>query len=139
VRSESRCALRLRYVDLVQTCTDARGHHFQHLLYVQSDFSNALYYLRRGLCFVVNRERQRDCGHEERLTIIPPSPFAPTKFLTSKLGNIISKGQNKTDLFISANNQLTICSFLKQPTKYNIKVLKHSWQRINRQAALAEQ
>jgi hypothetical protein len=32
VRSESRCALRLRYVDLFQACIDARGHHFQHLL-----------------------------------------------------------------------------------------------------------
>jgi hypothetical protein len=27
----------------VQTCLDARGHHFQHLLYVHSDFPNALY------------------------------------------------------------------------------------------------
>jgi hypothetical protein len=32
VRSESRCELRLRYVDLVQACMDARGHHFQHIL-----------------------------------------------------------------------------------------------------------
>jgi hypothetical protein len=32
MRSESRCALRLRYVDLVQACIDARGHHFQHFL-----------------------------------------------------------------------------------------------------------
>jgi hypothetical protein len=32
VLSESRCALRLRYVDLVQVCIDAVGHHFQHLL-----------------------------------------------------------------------------------------------------------
>jgi hypothetical protein len=35
VRSESRCALRLRQVDLVkrvQAYIDARGHHFQHLL-----------------------------------------------------------------------------------------------------------
>jgi hypothetical protein len=30
VRSESRCALRLRYVDLVVTI-EARGHHFQQL------------------------------------------------------------------------------------------------------------
>jgi hypothetical protein len=29
---ESRCALRLQYVDLVQVCIDARGHHFQHTL-----------------------------------------------------------------------------------------------------------
>jgi hypothetical protein len=28
---ESRCAPRLRYVDLVQTCIDARGHRFQQL------------------------------------------------------------------------------------------------------------
>jgi hypothetical protein len=41
VRSESHCALRLRYVDLVQACIDARGPHFQHLSYVQSDFPNA--------------------------------------------------------------------------------------------------
>jgi hypothetical protein len=27
----------------VQACIDARGHHFQHLLKVQSDFPNALY------------------------------------------------------------------------------------------------
>jgi hypothetical protein len=35
VRSESRCALRLRYVELikwVQACVDVRGHHFQQLL-----------------------------------------------------------------------------------------------------------
>jgi hypothetical protein len=35
VRSESRCALRLQYVDLVkrvQACISARGHHFRHLL-----------------------------------------------------------------------------------------------------------
>jgi hypothetical protein len=32
VRSKSRCALRLRYVDLVQACIDTRGHHSQHLL-----------------------------------------------------------------------------------------------------------
>jgi hypothetical protein len=31
VRSESRCPLRLRYVQ-VQVCIDARGHHFQQLL-----------------------------------------------------------------------------------------------------------
>jgi hypothetical protein len=31
VRSESRCALRLRYVQ-VQACIDARGHHFQLIL-----------------------------------------------------------------------------------------------------------
>jgi hypothetical protein len=31
VRSESRCALRLWYVDLVQLCSDARVYHFQHL------------------------------------------------------------------------------------------------------------
>jgi hypothetical protein len=30
-------------VKRVQTCIDARGHHFQHLLYVHSDFPNALY------------------------------------------------------------------------------------------------
>jgi hypothetical protein len=30
VHSESRCALRLRYVR-VQACIDPRGHHFQHL------------------------------------------------------------------------------------------------------------
>jgi hypothetical protein len=28
----------------VQACTDARGHHFQHLLKVHSNFSNALYF-----------------------------------------------------------------------------------------------
>jgi hypothetical protein len=32
VRSESRCALRLRYVDLVVSI-DARGRHFQHLFF----------------------------------------------------------------------------------------------------------
>jgi hypothetical protein len=35
VRSESRCAHRLRYVDLVklvQACIHARGRHFQHCL-----------------------------------------------------------------------------------------------------------
>jgi hypothetical protein len=32
VRSESRCALRLQYVDLVQACIDAHGHYFQKLL-----------------------------------------------------------------------------------------------------------
>jgi hypothetical protein len=32
VRSESRCALIVRYVDLIQACIDARGHQFQHLL-----------------------------------------------------------------------------------------------------------
>jgi hypothetical protein len=31
VRSESRCALRLRYVDLTVSI-DASGHHFQHVL-----------------------------------------------------------------------------------------------------------
>jgi hypothetical protein len=41
VSSESHCALRLRYVDLVQTCIDARGHHFQQLLYVHRGFPNA--------------------------------------------------------------------------------------------------
>jgi hypothetical protein len=41
VPSENRCALRLRYVDLVQAYIDAGGHHFQHLLLVQSDFPNA--------------------------------------------------------------------------------------------------
>jgi hypothetical protein len=42
--SESRCALRLRFantIKLVQACIDARGHHFQHLLKVHSDFPNA--------------------------------------------------------------------------------------------------
>jgi hypothetical protein len=32
MRSERCRALRLQYVDLVQACKDARGHHFQHLL-----------------------------------------------------------------------------------------------------------
>jgi hypothetical protein len=35
VRSESRCAVRLRYVDKikrVQACIDAGGHHSQHVL-----------------------------------------------------------------------------------------------------------
>jgi hypothetical protein len=32
VRSESRCARRLRSVDLAQARIDAGGHHFQHLL-----------------------------------------------------------------------------------------------------------
>jgi hypothetical protein len=32
VCSESRRALRLWYVDLVQACIDACGHHFQHHL-----------------------------------------------------------------------------------------------------------
>jgi hypothetical protein len=41
VSSESRCALMLRYVDLVQACIDPLGHHFQHLLQVHSDFPNA--------------------------------------------------------------------------------------------------
>jgi hypothetical protein len=41
VRSESRCALRLRYVDLVQTSIDARGYYVQHLSYVHSDVPNA--------------------------------------------------------------------------------------------------
>jgi hypothetical protein len=41
VLSESRCVVRLRYVDLVVSI-DARGHHFQHLLQVHSDFPNAL-------------------------------------------------------------------------------------------------
>jgi hypothetical protein len=44
VRSESRCALRLRYVDKVkrdQACTDARGHNFKQLLQVHSYFPNA--------------------------------------------------------------------------------------------------
>jgi hypothetical protein len=41
VRSESRCALRLRYVDFVQACIDTRRHHFQHLLQAHSDFPNA--------------------------------------------------------------------------------------------------
>jgi len=27
----------------VQACIDARGHHFQHILYVHSDFPNSLY------------------------------------------------------------------------------------------------
>jgi hypothetical protein len=31
ISSESRCALSLRYVDLVQACIDVRGHHFQNL------------------------------------------------------------------------------------------------------------
>jgi hypothetical protein len=33
VRSESRYALRLRYVDLVQACIDVRGHHFFFCIY----------------------------------------------------------------------------------------------------------
>jgi hypothetical protein len=41
VRLESRCALRLRYVDLVQACIDDRGQHFQQLLLVHIDFPNA--------------------------------------------------------------------------------------------------
>jgi hypothetical protein len=32
VRSESRCLLWLRFVDLVQVCIYARGHHIQHIL-----------------------------------------------------------------------------------------------------------
>jgi hypothetical protein len=40
VRSESRCALRLRYVDLVVSI-DARGHHFHHVLQVHSEIPNA--------------------------------------------------------------------------------------------------
>jgi hypothetical protein len=44
VRSESRCALTLRYVNMVVSIhVDPRGHHFQHLLQAHSDFSNALY------------------------------------------------------------------------------------------------
>jgi len=30
-------------VKQVQACIDARGHHFQHLLLVHSDFPNYLY------------------------------------------------------------------------------------------------
>jgi hypothetical protein len=41
VRSESCCALRLRYVYLVQACIVARGHNFHHLLSVHSDFPKA--------------------------------------------------------------------------------------------------
>jgi hypothetical protein len=44
VRSESRCALRLRYGMVrkrVQASIVARGHHFQHLILVHSDFPNA--------------------------------------------------------------------------------------------------
>jgi hypothetical protein len=37
VRSGSRCALRPRYVDL-DVSIDGRGHHFQHILQVHSDF-----------------------------------------------------------------------------------------------------
>jgi hypothetical protein len=40
VRSESYCALRLLY-GMVQAYIDARGHHFQHLLWVHSDFPKA--------------------------------------------------------------------------------------------------
>jgi hypothetical protein len=29
-------------INRVQACTDARGHHFQHLLQVHNDFPNAL-------------------------------------------------------------------------------------------------
>jgi hypothetical protein len=43
VRSESRSALKLRYVDLVQACTDARKHDFQTHFVIHSDFPNALY------------------------------------------------------------------------------------------------
>jgi hypothetical protein len=32
VRSECRCVLRLRYIDLVKASIDARGHYFKHLL-----------------------------------------------------------------------------------------------------------
>jgi hypothetical protein len=33
----------------VQACIDSRGHHFQHLLYLHSDLSNALY-----VCVYIN-------------------------------------------------------------------------------------
>jgi hypothetical protein len=47
VRSESRFALGLRYMDLV-VIIDAGGHHFQHLLEVHSDFPNLD--LRKVVC-----------------------------------------------------------------------------------------
>jgi hypothetical protein len=40
VRSQSRCALRLRY-GMFQACIDAREYHFQRVLKVHSDFPNA--------------------------------------------------------------------------------------------------
>jgi hypothetical protein len=33
----------------VQACIDARGHHFEHLLQVHSDFPNAVYYITSHL------------------------------------------------------------------------------------------
>jgi hypothetical protein len=41
VRSESLCALRLRYADLIQACIDARGRYFEHLLQVHIEFPSA--------------------------------------------------------------------------------------------------
>jgi hypothetical protein len=41
VRSKSHFALRLRYVDTVQACIDARGHHFLQFLKLHTDFPNA--------------------------------------------------------------------------------------------------
>jgi hypothetical protein len=35
-------------IKLVQACIDARGHHFQHLLQVHSDFPKLLYYQNKS-------------------------------------------------------------------------------------------
>jgi hypothetical protein len=37
----------------VQVCTEARGRHFQHFLYVHSDFLSALYYYFHAMVFWV--------------------------------------------------------------------------------------
>jgi hypothetical protein len=46
----------------VQACIDARGHHFQHLLQVHSDFPNALY-------FAIIRPPISDLSRNVHLTI----------------------------------------------------------------------
>jgi hypothetical protein len=47
-------ALRLRYIDLVVSIDDARGHHFQHLSYVHSNFLDALYIDNFILAFFIS-------------------------------------------------------------------------------------
>jgi hypothetical protein len=46
IRNSSQADLKIMFaneIKWVQACIDARGHHFKHLLYVNSDFPNALY------------------------------------------------------------------------------------------------
>jgi hypothetical protein len=81
----------------VQACIDARGHHFQYLLYAQSDFPNALYMSKQILLaskqvavgFTIETESFVFKGFNSRLCVGPRASLGAVPF-TEHLGPLPS-------------------------------------------------